>query len=135
MIEKLPDLPRQLDKREAAFGVQLRHWLEKNKLQSCPIEIKRTTTTNILFSCLPNEQIAWLMAAKSDEGALIRVIGVTGEPDYAWYRNAPARVVVRYSKSFHIIDIEAFLLEKKRSKRRSLTTERARAISIWSVDL
>lgn len=131
----LPDLPKQLERREAQFGIELRRWIEKNKIQSCPLEIKRTMTTNILFSCLPAEQIAFLLAAKSDKGILIRVTGTGGEPDYAYYRKAPARVVIRYPKSFHVIDIETFLMEKKRSIRKSLTENRARELSTWSVDL
>ncbi len=134
MSTKLPDLPKQLDRREAQFGIELRRWIEKNKIQSCPLEIKRTMTTSLPYSALPPEQIAFLVAAKSDRGVLIRVTGISGEPDYAYYRKAPARVVIRYPKSFHIIDIETFLMEKKRSKRLSLTESRARELSTWSVD-
>ncbi len=131
----LPNLPKQLDKREAKFGIQFRRWIESHKGQSCPFELKRTMTSNILFSCLKPNQIAFLLSAKSDKGILIRVIGIDGEPDYAYYRNSPARVVIRYPKSFHVIDIDTFLLEKKRSIRRSLTEGRARELSTWSVDM
>lgn len=134
MKKNLPDLPKQLEKREAAFGIELHRWTEKNKIQSCPLEIKRTNTSSIPFSCLEDVQIPWLLKAKSDKGVLIRVIGMNGEPDYAFYRKAPARIVIRYPRSFHVIDIETFLLEKKRSVRRSLTEGRARELSTWSVD-
>lgn len=131
----LPDLPKQIIKGEAKFGIELRRWIEKNKIQSCPLEIKRTMVTSIPFSCVSAEQVAFLLSAKSDKGILIRVTGTGGEPDYAYYRKAPARVVIRYPHSFHIIDIEAFLAEKKRSKRHSLTESKARELSTWSVDL
>ncbi len=129
----LPDLPRMLNKREAAFGLRLGKWLQDNPRFTCFFETKQTTTSSIPFSCLAPEQIAWLLAIKGPKGVLIRIIGSTGQPDYVYARNCPANVVIRFPKSFHLIDIENFLREKKQSKRRSLTESRAREISIVSV--
>ena len=77
------------------------------------------------------------MAIKSKKGTLIRVQGTAGEPDYVYLRNAPAYVVIYFAKSktFHLIDVEAFLSEKTRSKRKSLTSVRASEISVVSVRL
>lgn len=133
---KLPDLPRQLDRREAAFGLQLRKWIDENPQITCVFEIKRTPTNSIPFSCLEDKQISHLYCVKHDpKGVLIRVDGTKGEPDYAYYKNEPAWVVIRYPRSFHVIDIDCFLLERKRSKRKSLTSARAREISTYSVNL
>lgn len=133
---KLPDLPRQLDRREAAFGLQLRKWIDDNPQITCVFEIKRTTTNRIPFSCLEDRQIPYLHSIKHDrKGVLMRIDGTKGEPDYAYYRNEPAWVVIRYPRAFHVIDIDGFLLEKKRSKEKSLTSGRAREISTYSVKL
>lgn len=119
--------------READFGIIFRHWLRANPRSSAVFEIKQTETGSIPFSCLQENQIDYLSAIRSDKGTLIRVQGVNGEPDYAYYRNAPAYVVIKYPSSFHLISIDTFLLEKARSKRKSLTEARAADISVVSV--
>lgn len=122
-------------KREADFGILFRHWLRANPRHSCAFELKQTSGTSIPFSCLEDHQETYLMAIKGPKGVLIRVQGVAGEPDYVYLRNAPACVVVKIGKEFHIIDIDQWANEKRRSKRRSLTGSRAREISILSVKL
>lgn len=125
----LPDLPRILKKREADFGILLRHWLKANPTFSTAYELKQTSGTSIPFSCLEEHQAIYLQAIKSNQGTLIRVQGVSGEPDYIYLRNCPASVVIKFPREFSIIDIDTFLMEKKRSKRKSLTVARAREIS------
>lgn len=124
-----------MKKREANFGVLLRHWLKANPRLSSALELKQTTSNALPFNALEPQQIDYLLAVKGKQGTLIRVQGIGGEPDYVYLRNAPATVVIRFRKEFHLIDIDAFLLEKKRSKRKSLTNERARDISIVSVKI
>lgn len=118
-------------KREAEFGLLFRHWIKKNGKQSGPYELKFAPDgKSMKFTELKEEQANFLLAAKSSKGVLIRVIGGSGEPDYAYYRNSPAWVVIRYAKFFVIIDIEDFIFERDRGgKRRSLTGERAREIA------
>lgn len=124
-----------MQKREANFGLLLRHWLKANPRLSSAFELKQTTGSSISFDCFEPGQTDYLLAIKSDKGALIRVQGGSGEPDYVYLRNAPANVVIRFPREFHLIDIDTFLLEKKRSKRKSLTNERAREISIVSIKM
>ncbi len=124
-----------MKKREANFGILFRHWIKANPRHSCAFELKQTSQGSIPFSCVEEHQVAYLEAVHSDVGALIRVQGTNGEPDYVYLRNAPACVVIKFPKAFHIISIDAFLLEKKRSKRKSLTSGRASEISVVSVDL
>lgn len=124
-----------MKKREADFGVLLRHWLKANPRHDCALELKQTSGSSIPFSCLEPQQIDYLQAIKSDKGVLIRVQGVNGEPDYVYLRNAPACVVIKFPKEFHLIDIDTFVMEKKRSIRRSLTNARARDISTVSIQL
>lgn len=130
----LPDLPRVIKKREASFGLDFRKWIEKNPMYSSAFELKQTTTDSIPFSCVEENQINYGMATKSDKGVLIRVQGLNGEADYLWCRNMPSYIVIKYAgKGFVFIDIETFVLERDRSKRKSLTWDRAKEISVKTV--
>lgn len=122
-------------KREALFGLRFRHWIRSDPQSSAPYELKQTTTDALRFSELKEKQIDWLRAAKTDKGVLIRVQGTSGEPDYAYYSNAPAWVVVRFPTCFCIIDIDAFVKEKESGAYRTLGVARARAIAYKSIDL
>lgn len=121
--------------READFSIVFRHWLRANPQYSCAYEMKQTSKPSISFSCVEEHQLTYLQAIHSDKGALIRVQGVNGEPDYIYLRNAPAYVVIKFVGEFHIIGIDTFILEKGRSKRKSLTNARARELSTVSVKL
>lgn len=124
--------------QEADFSITLRHYLKANPLPvSCPLEVKDTRGKDSFpYAELKEEQINNALASKSSRGNLIRIsVGTIGAPDYSYYRNAPAYVVVKYPALFCIIDIEAFVMERDRSKRKSLTVDRAVAISIRTVTL
>lgn len=131
----LPDLPKQIKKREAGFGIKLRRWLEEHGGESCVFELKQTTTRSISFSCVKEKQIPWLLQAKGKKGILLKNPGGEGQPDYSYHRLSPAWVVIRYPQSFYVIDIDAFLYEKKTSDRKSLTQGRASQIATWAVAL
>jgi hypothetical protein len=74
------------------------------------------------------------MAIKGPKGVLLRVQAVAkGMPDYVYLRNAPAWIVIKYPTAFEIIDVETFIMERDRSKVKSLTHQRAREISTMSV--
>jgi len=127
-----------MKKSEADFSLVLRHYLKANPLPiSCPIEVKDTRGKDYLaFSEVKEEQINNAMASKSSKGNLIRIAnGTIGAPDYAWYINSPAPIFIHYPKWMIVIDTETFVLEKNRSKRKSLTLERAKEISIKSIKL
>lgn len=133
MNMNLPELPKQIKKREAAFGLQFRRWVKREQIKSSPIELKQTITDSISFTCIKRKQIAYLKKAKSSEGILIRNNGGDGQPDYTFYANSPAWIVIRYPSMFFIIDIDAFLIEKQNSDRKSLTDDRAFSIATWRV--
>ncbi len=124
-----------MKKREADFGIRFRHWLKANPRHSCFFELKQTTGLSLRFASLEEQQRDFLEAIKGDKGVLIRIQGTNGEPDYVYARKMPACVVVKFPNAFHIIDIDTWLLEEKRSKRKSLTSSRAREISNVSVKL
>lgn len=129
-----------MKRNESKFGILFRHWILANgkNLMSSTYELKDSAgKDSIPFSCLEDHQIDFSMAIKwGDKGCLIRVeAGNIGAPDYVFFRNSPAYVVVKYPKQFSIIDIETWTEEKKRSKRKSLTQERAEAISWRTIKL
>lgn len=130
----LPELPKQNKKIEADFGVYLKNWLKKNPLpDSCTIELKQTRTNSFPFSDVKNKQIAYAVKAKSDEGVLIRIQGTDGQPDYAYFRNAPVSyIIIRYPKQFSLIDVDAFVHERDNCDRKSLTAARADLIGIMT---
>lgn len=125
-------------KHEADFSIRLRHYLKANPLPlSTHLEVKDTRGKDSFnYAELKEEQINNALASKSDRGNLIRIsIGTVGAPDYCFYRNAPAYVVIRFPSGFVFIDIETLICERERSKRKSLTWERAQEISIKTIKL
>lgn len=132
----LPELPKQNKKPEADFGLDFRNkWWNKVNRRTEPYELKDTRGENSLpFSELSDDQIKIGLAAKSNKGVLIRIMnGTPGSPDYMGLRNSPYWIVIKFPRSAEVIDIETFLLEKNRSKRKSLTWEKAKSISTISI--
>lgn len=124
-------------KHETKASELFRHWLKANPYFTSSFEMKDTRGKNSLpFSDVPQEQIDWGMAIKSPKGVLIRTQSVSnGMPDYIYLRGEPAWIVVKYPTAIEIIDVETFAMERDRSKAKSLTHERARAISVKSIKL
>lgn len=124
-------------KKEAKASIVFRHWIMANPPKlSGTYEIKQTTTDSISFSCVEDHQIDFSMAIKwGKKGVLIRnESGTVGAPDYSYYRNAPSFIVIKFKSGFVLIDIETFLEEKKRSKRKSLLYLRAKQIAYQIVE-
>ena len=134
---KLPELPKKNKDLEAKFGMKLREWIMKNPRVPCTFETKDTRGKDYLnFSEVKDVQINFGMAIKSKKGVLIRLFPfVEGTPDYGYFSNSPAYIVIKYPKQFSLVDVETFQIESKRSKRRSLTSARARDISVITVQL
>ena len=138
----LPNLPIRHKKPEADFGVQLVQHVAKLKEPffnySCKIEIKQTVNNVFYFRQLEELQISKLLKIKH-EGLLIRITeassnGTHGIPDYDWVYKQPAYVGIKYDKSWCFIDIDTFILERDRSKKKSLGEDRARELSIKVID-
>jgi hypothetical protein len=129
-MNNLPNLPKQYKHKEADFGIELKHYFEKNFPITCSLEIK-VAKNSLPFKEVKSEQIAYAKSISSDKGAWIRVQGVCGEPDYIWMRNEIAYIGIRYPKGFCLITIGNFLHEKEKNKRKSLTWERAQEIATF----
>lgn len=124
-----------MKKNEADFSIRFRHWLKANPTITGAYEMKQTSKDSIPFNALEEHQADYLQAIKSRKGVLIRVQGTNGEPDYIYLRNEPAWIVVKFPAEFCVISIDAWIMEAKRSKRKSLTSERASSISTITVKL
>ncbi len=125
-----------MKKREAEFTLLFRHYLKAHPMFSAVFELKQTTTDSISFSSVKEHQINALLAVNSKNGFLYKIpddsIGM--KPfDMIYYLNAPSYIVILYPRSFSIISVGTFLLEKERSKRKSLTEDRAAQISVRTV--
>ncbi len=130
----MPELPKKHRTKEADFGTHVfRPWVLANApdLFSCTFEVKQTSKDSIAFSCVEEAQVdASLTITEGENGYLIRnQSGTIGAPDYSYYKQAPAFIVIKYPDFFCIIDINFFLYERNQSKRKSLTSERAQSIA------
>lgn len=139
MINNLPDLPTKHKHKEADFGTKVfRPWVlaNANSLFSCTFELKDSYGKDCIpFNAVEDIQVDASQSIKwGKNGYLIRnQSGTPGAPDYSYFKSAPAFLVFNYGRlGFVLIDIETFVLEKKRSKRKSLTFERACDIA-WKV--
>ena len=135
----LPNLPTKHKKDEADFGLKFRTWILNKpiKMPSGDYELKDSRgKDSIAYSEITEEQLDSAKRSASDRGNLIRIVaGTPGAPDYSYRRNAPTFFVIHYPKCFEVIPLDSLLLERSRFKRKSLTSERARAISIITVKL
>jgi len=122
----LPTLPKQKKQKEAKASITFRQWVEQNKINTASIEMKQTDgKDSLLFSEVSDQQITYALLINSDKGALIRVQGLNGEPDYVFMRNEPAYICIKYPKGFVMVHIKEWVKEKTLSERKSLTFERA----------
>lgn len=124
-------------KREQKFTILFRHWLMANPMWSSAFELKQTTSDSLPFSDVKEHQLDALLAvANSDKGLLYKAPddsrGV--KPcDLLYLRNADAYVVIRFKSGSFGIDVESFIKEKQKSKRKSLTYERTKVIASFVI--
>lgn len=131
LIHMLPKLPKQNKKEEADFGLAFRAWWEIHKLPG-EFELKDTRgKPSFLFSELSHEQEVIANLATSKRGVLVRrASGTIGGADYSGLVESPYWVAIRFPKFWCIISYKTLILERDRSKRKSLTAERAQEIAI-----
>lgn len=129
---RLPDLPMVLHKREAHWTTTIfRKWCEKNcKNPATVFEVKYAIGNSLPFSAVKSGQIAKMLTIRHD--TFVWKNPDTGEetpPDIFVFHQAPTYIVIKYPKMVAIIPIDVFVMESKRSKRRSLTWERGKELS------
>lgn len=125
-----------MKKNEASFTTKFSHWARHNLRAPAMVEVKHAKDKALPFSAVKDHQRAWLLAGIgvdtkpykiSDESAGFKPC------DLVLFGLMDAWVVVKYPKSFVVIDIEKFLEEEKQSDRKSLTEERAGEIANYVV--
>ena len=112
---------------ESSFSTLFRHWVRSHPMPSAAFELKQTKTNSLPFSAVKEHQIDALLAA-SRRGLLYKAPDDSRgkKPfDFFYLSCVYSYVVIKYDDLFCLIDIERFIKEEKRSKRRSLTKERA----------
>jgi len=129
----LPDLPQKNKKKEADFGIRLRHWFEKTKPFPQTIELKQTETNRFLLSNIKDNQLAFAHGVRSSTGRFVRVQGMNGESDYIWLKEFPSFFAIKYPDCVCILSPEIIEQEKKRGK--SITKERAQEVSVKVIKL
>lgn len=130
----LPELPKKNKKEEAKDGLDFRDWFMKQKsMPSGDYELKDSRGKMYLnYNEITEEQLNSAQRTQSLKGNLTRIInGTPGAPDYSYRKNTPAFFVITYPKGTEIISLDSLLFEKEKGKK-SLTWDRARAISTWS---
>lgn len=131
---------KPIKKHEQSFCTVYQQWLmargAKHNVQSAPWEAKHSRgKDSIPFADVPQHQRDALFACTTDRGFCYKISDQsagTKPYDGIFYRNAPAYLVFAYVNKFYIISIHNFLHEEKTSKRKSLTEDRAKEISILS---
>lgn len=121
-----------MNRRESKSAILFRHWLRANPLYTCSIEMKDAGSSNSLpFNAVTESQRNYALGiTRGKVGIFMRIEAVSeGMPDYIYMKHEPAYICVKYRSCFTLIDIETFILEDKRSKRRSLTEARAKEIA------
>lgn len=128
-----------IKRNESKFGILLRHWVFANckDLETSTFEIKQTQGDSIPFNSVEEHQVNFSMAIKhSEKGAFVRIeSGTVGAPDYVYLKKEPAFIAIRFPDFFCIIDIDKWNTEKIINTRKSLTSDRAKAIALDVVQL
>ena len=129
-MNNLPELPRVLNKREADWTTdKFKPWCEKQG-KTFAFEIKYAKKDYLNFNEVKPHQVANLLKVRHETFYhKIPDMGDKNPFDGISLTQQPAYVVIKYPTTVAIIPIDVFVLESKRSKRRSLTAERAMEIS------
>lgn len=127
-MNALPDLPKEMQKREADFGLEFREWWEKNPMNG-NFELKHTRGKDALsFSAVEPKQVR--IAQRASDRVLLRLVrATTGSPDYIGQVEQDTFIVIRYPAFFCLVPFYLFNNERIVSKRKSLTSVRAKEIS------
>lgn len=127
-------------KSEAKFQTLFSHWVKAEFLTDggYAFELKHTRGSDSLpFSAVEDHQLNALKAA-SGKGFFYKISDESKgyKPfDCFTMRGCEAYIVIKYPSFFVLIQIDDFLKEKAKSKRKSLTADRAKQIATGIVNL
>lgn len=123
-----------MSKKERDWQSKFNQWLRNVHKRTGAFELKRAVNDSLPFDAVVPHQVEALQAAAN--GVLVYKIpdaGYQNPFDCFCLAGVPGYVVIKYDHGFELITIDTFLLEKSRSKRKSLTASRAREISTISI--
>jgi len=115
--------------KEKNFQTKFNHWLKNVYKKTAVFELKQCETS-LPFSEVKPHQIAALEQVR--HGTLVFKIpdsGFQNPFDCFCLTEQPAYIVIKFKKGVAIIPVDVFVLESRRSKRRSITWERAKQLS------
>lgn len=116
-------------KREAKFNTVFNHWLKSVYKETGVFELKQTASSLPFSDVKPHQILALEQVRHATLVFKIPDAGFQNPFDSFCITKMPAYVVIKYPKFFCLISIDTFVLESKRSKRRSLTAIRAKDIA------
>jgi hypothetical protein len=117
-------------KREAKFNTTFNHWLKNVYKKTGAFELKQTKSDSLPFSDVKPHQLEALQAVRHNTFVYkIPDLGLQNPFDCFCLTEQPAYVVVKYPKFFCLISVDSFVLESQKSKRKSLTSARAKDIA------
>lgn len=124
-------------RKEAKFQTKFNHWVKSIFKDTACFELKQTTEDSLPFSDVQPHQAEALYNAK--HGIVVHKIpdcGFQNPFDSFCISRELAFVVICYPGFFCLIDIDKFIEERDvLSARKSLTSERAREIADYVIDL
>lgn len=121
-----------MKKREAKFQTTLNHYVRYREIHGA-FELKQTTTDSIPFDDVKEHQLRGLRAFRkaglvwklSDQDQRQKPFDSLHVPPMEAY------VVIKFPSICVFIPIMIFLWEKKKSKRKSLTVEKAMELAVY----
>lgn len=124
-------------KREANFQITFNHWLKNVWKKTGAFELKQTKTDSIPFTDVKEHQAQALDQVRYGSTFVYKIpdVGYQNPFDCFSMAGEEAYVVIKYPDFFCLIDIDKWNIEYVTSKRRSLTSARARQLSTHIVDL
>ena len=116
---------------ERDFQSHFNKFLKNVHKQSGAFELKVATGNRLPFSAVKEHQIKALEQVRHSTFVYkISDFSQMQQPfDCFSFTRQPAWIVIKYEKFFCLITIDAFQAERFKSKRKSLTSERAREIA------
>jgi len=122
--------------KEKDFQSLFNKWVKNVYKKTAVFELKQTTKDSIPFSDVAPHQIEALQSARH-RGFVFKIpdCGYQSPFDAFAVFGVPAFVVIKYPKRTEMISIDSFLLERERSKRKSLTADRAHEISTTTLKM
>ena len=122
-------------KKEAKFNTFFNHWLKEVYKKTGAYELKQVEHMMPFDAVVPHQILALQNVRHNTFVWKIPDAGYQNPFDTFCLNEMPAYVVIKFKSFFVLIDVDTFVLEKKRSARKSLLASRAQEIATVTVRL